>query len=104
MTIQEYVKHNWDGLPKSTFNEDVVVIVQCNHDSDEGWGHHSYDGIGVDKTGTMVWCFSSGCSCKGSCGIEHKNSSKVLEINENLNISNPEDVNYQQLQVSFSDY
>jgi hypothetical protein len=102
--ISEYVKANWGNLPKSTFNDDEVVIVRCDHDSNEGWGNHSYAGVGVDKDGKTMWCYSSGCSCSGSCGVEHKDEFKVLEADFDISELNPMEVMFDSLQVSFADY
>jgi hypothetical protein len=103
--ISKYVIENWDTLPKSYFNEDEVVIIVEYNNSEEGYGHHSYSGAGIDKEGRYYYCFSSGCSCNGSCGIDHKETLKVLEISgEDISSLNPEDINFDYLQVSFSDY
>lgn len=105
--IQEFVKSNWPELPKSTFNSDEVVIVKTVCDSNEGWGHHSYEGIGVTASGDVVWCFSSGCSCSGTCGVEHKPETKILQVDgEDFDLSkiDPAALDFNAMQTSFSDY
>lgn len=106
MKLIQYISDNWSNLPKSNFNGDEVVIFHCNCDSNEGWGHHYYDGYGVDKYGRIVMCYSSGCSCTGSCGTDHVRDFKTLTVKDNTPFEdiNPETINYGSLQVSFSDY
>jgi hypothetical protein len=105
MTIQTYVKKNYEKLPKSTFNEDELVIVEEISRSDEGWGHHSYNGIGVDRSGQVYWCFSSGCSCDGTCGVEHKQDLKKFVV-EGYDLSKIDwkNVDFGRLQVDYKDY
>lgn len=71
MKLETYVKRHWDSLPKSTFDGVEVVIVQGAADWNEGYGNHGYEGWGVNKAGEVVWCYSSGCSCQGNCGVDH---------------------------------
>ena len=106
MNVLEYVKANYAELPKSNFNNDEVVLVHSTYDSDEGWGNHSYSGYGVDKEGRLYLCYSSGCSCSGSCDIEHEEDTKKLEIEETnfTNFNAPENIDFEQLAHSFSDY
>ncbi len=106
MKIVNYIKKNWEKLPKSRFNGDEVVIFHCNDDSNGGWGNHSYNGYGVDRTGNVVWCYSSGCSCSGSCGVDHVKDFKTLIIKDNESFESiiPKNVNFESLEVSFSDY
>lgn len=67
MTVQTYVKKNYGKLPKSTFESrgetKELVIVKEISNWDEGYGHHSYEGIGVDADGKVFSCHSGGCSC-----------------------------------------
>ncbi len=105
MTITTYVKRNYDKLPKSTFNkEELVIVKRINHD-DGGYGHHWYQGIGVDKHGLLYWCYSSGCSCDGSCGTAHKPTYKTLEV-EGFNITDLDwrNIDFKSLEVGFEDY
>jgi hypothetical protein len=105
MTIQTYVKKNYEMLPKSNFNQDELVIVQENCNEDYGYGNHSYDGIGVDCEGKVYWCFSSGCSCDGSCGMTHeKDFKKFLVAGYDLLKIDWKTINFERLQVSYSDY
>jgi hypothetical protein len=106
VNVLEYVKANYESLPKSTFNNDEVVIVHESHNSNEGWGNHSYSGYGVDNEGRLFLCYSSGCSCRGSCGIDHEEDTKKLEIDETdfPNFHAPENINFNALSQSFSDY
>lgn len=106
MNVLEYVKLNYDTLPKSTFNDEEVVIVYEMYNSQEGYGHHSYSAYGVDKTGKLFLCYSSGCSCSGGCGMDHEEDTKKLEIGETEfpNFNTPELINFSALEESFSDY
>lgn len=106
MKIIEYIVNNWNTLPKSSFNKDVVVIFHCTDDSNEGWGHHSYSGYGVDANGKLVMCYSSGCSCNGSCGTDHVTDFKTLTVKEATLFDEiiPGNVDYASLQVTYSDY
>ena len=63
--IVEYVQANYDTLGKSSFNGQEIVIVLEIRNDDEGYGNHSYGGVGVDGDGKVFYCFSSGCSCTG---------------------------------------
>jgi hypothetical protein len=80
------------------------MVMEINH-SDEGYGNHSYGGIGVDKDGNVRWCYSSGCSCNGSCGTEHKEEYKNFIV-EGYDLSKVDwkAVEFQKLQVDFADY
>lgn len=106
MNVLEYVKANWGTLPKSEFNEESVVIVHAMEASNEGWGNHSYSGYGVDKEGKLFLCWSSGCSCRGSCGMDHEPDTKKLEIEltDFPNFNTPEKIDFSSLEVGFSDY
>lgn len=106
MNVLEYVKQNYETLPKSTFNDEEVVLVQSMYDSNEGWGNHSYSGYGVDQEGKMYLCYSSGCSCNGSCDINHEEDTKKFEIDpaQFPNFNTPEEINFINLAQSFSDY
>jgi hypothetical protein len=105
MNIVDYVKENYDLLPKSTFNDEDCVIVKRIRDDDEGWGHHSYEGIGIGRGGQVYWCFSSGCSCNGSCGMDHVQTTKKFEVEGwSLEEIDHKDVNFNDLEVSFDDY
>jgi hypothetical protein len=106
MKIIDYIVSNWNDLPKSQFNKDEVVIFSCTDDSNEGWGHHYYNGYGVDVEGKLVMCYSSGCSCNGSCGADHVTDFKTLTIKDNTLFEdiNPERINFDELSVNFSDY
>lgn len=106
MQIADYILSNWSQLPKSRFNSDEVVIFHCETDNNEGWGHHYYSGFGVDSNGKIVMCYSSGCSCSGTCGSDHVPDFKTLTLKDNTLFEqiNPEHVDFNSLQVSFSDY
>ena len=106
MNIQEYVIQNWGTLPKSTFNGDEVVIIKCIRDDDYGYGHHSYEGYGIDKDGHLIWCYSSGCSCDGSCGGDHQLDAKTFETSwsEDFTSIDPLKLDFDALQVDFKDY
>ena len=107
MTLQEYIVKNYNKLPESTFNENSCVIFQEDRNEDEGWGHHMYEGYGVTVDGKVVWCFSSGCSCTGSCGMEHKVSYKLLEVPLAFVSAAEKDfkeIDFEKLRVDFKDY
>ena len=103
--IQIYIRDNWDSLPKSKFNTDEVVIFHCVKDEQYGYGHHIYEGYGVNQTGQLLWCYSSGCSCGGSVSVEdRKVDFKVFMVDGiDLNID-PKSVNFSALEVSYEDY
>lgn len=105
MNIVTYVKKNYDKLPKSTFNDDELVIVLEINKSDEGWGNHSYQGVGVNRAGEIYWCYSSGCSCSGSCGMDHRKDMKVLQA-EGFDLSGIDwkEVNFESISVDYRDY
>lgn len=107
MNVLEYVKENYESLPKSTFNDDEVVIVFCMDDDNQGWGNHSYSAYGVDREGLLYLCYSSGCSCNGGCGIDHEpESEKKFQIDPTdfPNFNSPEKIDFPELQNSWSDY
>jgi hypothetical protein len=105
MDIIEYVVKNYVSLPKSSFDNEECVIVKEIRNEDWGYGHHSYEGIGIDPEGRILWCYSSGCSCDGSCGMEHKNTEKVFEVEEfDLSKIDPLEVNFDLIQVNFRSY
>lgn len=103
-TIQEYVIANYDTLPKSIFNDEECIIIKENHNDQGGYGHHSYSGIGIDREGHILLCYSSGCSCNGTCGMEHRNEVKVLEAGFDLSSIQPDEIDFSSISVSFSDY
>lgn len=107
MKITTYVKRHYAKLPKSTFDSEECVIVKTVRNDDYGYGHHTYEGIGVDSNGNVLWCFSSGCSCGGSCGTEHKPTTKVFNIDgESFNIDKltHKDVDFESNKVEFTSY
>lgn len=104
MKIVEYVVENWDSLPKSKFDElEVVVVKEMSH-SEEGWGHHSYEGFGINKEGKCLWLFSSGCSCSGGPSSSDADM-KALEVN-NPEIAElePSNIDFAALKVEFTSY
>lgn len=105
--ITEYVRVNWKDLPKSKFDDDEIVIVREVVNDDWGYGHHNYQGVGVGPDGNVFWCYSSGCSCSGNCGMDHNPDTKVLEVNErdfNIEGLDPENVDFAKLQVVYENY
>lgn len=106
MNITEYIKENWLRLPKSSFNNEEIVIVETVSDEDGGWGHHHYEGWGVDRDGKTIWAYSSGCSCNGHCDIEHRHEAtfKLLETTKEFSETDWDAFDFQSLQVSFTDY
>lgn len=106
MNIKNYILENWEKLPKSSFNGDECVIFLCTEDYNGGYGHHGYAGYGIDKEGKIVYAYSSGCSCNGSCGLDHVKDIKTMNIKDPdmFDQIDPEKVNFNELEVSFSDY
>lgn len=112
MNIVTYVKKNYDKLPKSTFNSHEntakpleCVIVKEIQNEDWGYGHHSYEGIGIGRGGEIYWCFSSGCSCEGSCGMDHVPTTKSLQVEEwNLRDIDYNTCDFKNMQVDFANY
>jgi hypothetical protein len=105
MNIIDYDVANYSALPKSTFDGAECVIVKEIHNEDHGYGHHNYEGIGVNAAGAVVWCYSSGCSCNGDCGVEHENTEKSFVVNGiDLSTIDPADLNFDHLQVQFASY
>lgn len=82
MNIIQYVKENWDTLPKSTFDGDTLVVVKTLRDEDWGYGHHQYEGVAVNHDGSVFWCYSSGCSCNGTCGADHTPNTKIFGVGD----------------------
>ena len=111
MSLVQYVFTNYVDLPKSMFNDKELVIVE-EYDNDEGgYGHHYYSGIGIDRDGSVFYCYSSGCSCNGSCGAEeqHLLNGKIIEIHldgkyNTLRESIPTAEEFAEMKVEFSDY
>ena len=106
MNIQEYVASNWSTLPKSTFDDAEVVIIKEIRNEDWGWGHHSYEGYGIDVRGNLIWCYSSGCSCNGSCGADHTLDAKAFETSwsDDFTKIDPYSLNFEALSVTFRNY
>lgn len=104
--ISQHVIDNWSTLPKSTFDDCKVVIIKCIRDDSGDYGHHSYEGYGIDKEGNLIWCYSSGCSCDGSCGGDHTLDAKAFETSwsEDFTSINPDGFNFGALQVDFKSY
>ena len=96
MKISTYILNNWAVLPKSYFNGEEVVIFSEKENENHGWGHHYYKGYGVSKSGKIVECSSSGCSCSGSVRVDINNSEP--------DVDNPESIDFKSLEVKFDDY
>ena len=95
MKIETYVKKNWTTLPKSKFDEKELVIVREMNNDEQGWGHHSYQGIGVDENGNVFEAQSGGCSCSGDVTVEATDT----QLNEKW-----QDVDFGKFQVEFNSY
>jgi hypothetical protein len=109
MNITTYVKKNWDKLEKSKFNDQEIVVVLQIQNEDYGYGNHSYSGVGVDRDGKIWYCFSSGCSCTGDCGITephgHNTTLKKFEIDgQAFDLTEVDRKMLDKIQVEFSDY
>lgn len=105
MKLETYVKRYWSALPKSTFDGVEVVIVQGN----EGLEDHSYEGWGVNEVGEVVWCYSSGCSCEGNCGVDHphEREAKALLADKSFASRRKKDwdaVDWASMAVEFNSY
>ena len=108
MNIQEYVKMNYDKLPKSYFDGFEVVVIKEILNENYGWGHHSYQGLAVDASGYLWWCYSSGCSCSGGPWYESTAKDiKVLQVENGFDIpesDNFANFNFNDIQVVFNYY
>lgn len=106
--IITYVKHNYAKLPKSRFDAFECVIVKTINNDDYGYGNHNYEGVGITKDGKVVWCYSSGCSCNGGPWVDEKHSHdksvKVLVAEYDLQGIDPDETNFESMQVSFDSY
>lgn len=102
--IQDYIKANWNTLPKSSFDEVEVVMFDTVTNEDGGYGHHSYEGYGVLQNGDLVCAHSSGCSCDGSCSTN--TVAYYLDKEKSLHFDNytPEEIDFGSHEVSFSSY
>jgi len=105
MNIVNYIVNNWDNLPKSKFDDVTVVIFKELQNWDGGWGHHTYEGYGVDKDGNVTWCYSSGCSCDGGPSTETKKDLKTFTVNSGIDLNvDPSTINFNSLEVVFNTY
>jgi len=99
MKTTNYIKKHWNELPKSVFNDGTetkeLVIVRQIANWDHGYGHHSYEGIGVDCEGKVFAAYSGGCSCNGDVSFSEIGGD-VWEDWRN--------VDFAALEVSFSSY
>lgn len=107
LNISEFVRVNWDTMVKSSFNSEELVIIKEICNDDQGYGNHAYEGYGVDKEGNLVWAYSSGCSCGGTCGTEHKYQAKTFLIDwlDEFTSIDPYTFNFLSVNpVTFGDY
>jgi hypothetical protein len=105
MNIVDYIVKNWETLPKSKFDGTQIVIFKEIENEDWGYGHHSYEGIGVDKDGNVTWCYSSGCSCNGGPSLDIKKDLKMFTINDGIDLNvDPTTINFNSLEVEFNSY
>jgi len=107
LNISEYVRVNWNDMVKSSFNSEELVIIKEICNDDQGYGNHAYEGYGVDKEGNLVWAYSSGCSCRGTCGTEHKYQAKTFLIDwlDEFTSIDPYTFNFLSVNpVTFGDY
>ncbi len=105
MNIVDYIVNNWDTLPKSKFDDVIVVIFKELQNWDEGYGHHTYEGYGVDQNGNVTWCYSSGCSCSGGPSTDIKKDLKVFIVNSGIDLDvDPSTINFNSLEVEFNSY
>lgn len=107
MNIKEYVQQNWDNLPKSTFDGDTLVVVKTLKDEDWGYGHHQYEAVAINHDGSVFWCYSSGCSCNGTCGADHKTDTKVFGVGDDafdIDELDPATVNFENEVRHLSSY
>lgn len=102
MKIHEYIKKNWRTLPKSKFDDIEVVIFREVKNNDMGYGHHSYEGYGVDNKGKYRWLFSSGCSCGG--GPSEKTIKDFVVDGKDITTEKPEEINFEELKVTCDSY
>ena len=97
MNIVDYIVNNWDTLPKSKFDDVIVVIFKELQNWDEGYG--------VDKDGNVTWCYSSGCSCSGTPQTEIKKDLKTFIVDSGIDLNvDPSTINFKSLEVEFTSY
>lgn len=104
MKITTYIKNNWETLPKSKFDDLELVMFHCVHESEEGWGHHSYEGFGVDKAGSCHWMFSSGCSCSGGPSERDMTHKNMIVNDGDILDTDCETVDFNNLKVTYNSY
>ena len=105
MNIVNYIVTNWDNLPKSKFDDVTVVIFKELQNWDVGYGHHTYEGYGVDKDGNVTWCYSSGCSCSGTPQTEIKKDLKTFIVDDGIDLNvDPSTIDFNSLEVEFTTY
>jgi hypothetical protein len=110
--FKKIFKERYNYLPISSFNDFKIVIVSVFENSNEGWGNHSFSGLGMNKNGELYWCYSSGCSCSGSCEAEEttikvlkaENPNEFEEFMKRIEEDNFEDILKNIDNYSFSDY
>jgi hypothetical protein len=99
-TIRAYVKKNYKKLPKSTFSDSgaskELVIVKEITNWNEGYGHHDYEGIGIDEDGKVFVCQSGGCSCYSNVSWS--------ENDTDLSDLKWKDLDFERLSQEFSSY
>ena len=105
MNIVNYITSNWSNLPKSKFDDVIVVIFKEVQNENWGYGHHTYEGYGVDQNGNVTWCYSSGCSCGGGPDTEIKKDLKVFTVDSGIDLdADPSTINWNNLQVEYDTY
>ena len=105
MNVIDYIVQNYDSLPESTFDGVPCVIFYCKTDDEMGYGHHIYEAYGVNRGGEVLWCYSSGCSCNGTCGTNHESSTKVFTTtNFNADSFDTASVNFASLEKHLDSY
>lgn len=81
--IIQYVKDNYETLPKTNINNEEIGIEIFNINKDIKYYEHNYEGVIVNKNGNVYFVFSSGDSYTGSAYVEEDVTFKVYTISNN---------------------
>lgn len=66
-----YVIENYDDLEKAE-NDNGSFVIIAEIDESEYYSTHK-ECLGINREGKLIWCFLSGCSCRG------KNENKTIK-------------------------
>ena len=90
--ICNWIKDNYDSLPKSNINgKELVIFSTGDFGGEYGYGSSDLESWGVDNEGKLFWAFASGCSCYCNTSIEEK-TMKVFEVTDINNMIDATDI------------